>query len=199
MAKKDLAKFKTRAKALKAFKESTEGQRYLAVAAAMFRDQLTRAIRSRWSAGQSSWKPLNNNWEKQKARKGQSTRIWERTGKTLAAVTNNPPSKTGTKKGLTFGVNFYSDRAFIVPSTLTRDGMSAKQRRNLFMVLNWGRAKKTITRSSKGGLERIELKPLPARVVLVWDREDLPRLEADVAEAMTKQLQKAGLPAKVAR
>src|SRR5690606_20346409 len=101
-----VAKFKADAKALKALRDSAEGQHLVQIGIAMFRHLLSSALMSRWKARQSVWKPLSPRYAHWKERKGRGAEIWKNTGKTLRAIDNNVPVQIGTKKGLRFAINW---------------------------------------------------------------------------------------------
>lgn len=196
MAKaRSVAQFKMNAKAIKAFKESTEGKNFIGIAVAMFRAHLSGLIATRWAGSQSTWAPLTDKYAAWKARKGQGTQMWKASGRTLKAITNNVPSAIGSKRGLRFGINFHTDRAFVMPQTIRKKGYSMKQRNNLFMALNWGHRK---ARTVRRGNATYQLS-FPARPILAWEASDAPMMEKHVAEEMTRQLEQAGLPARPTR
>lgn len=106
---------------VKRFKESVEGTQYNTIAFAMFEDALTTGIARSVAARRSTWAPLNPKYKRWKERAGLSTNIWEMTGGTMRAVTNNMPKEIGrTVRGLKFGINYRTDLVFAIPKAFKR-------------------------------------------------------------------------------
>jgi hypothetical protein len=99
----------------KAFKQSVEGQNYVGVALAMFKDAFTQGLREEHARRQSEWPALSPRYLAWKRKAGLKTRAWEMTGGTLQAVTNSAPAKIGMTGKIRFGLNFKSDVAFAMP------------------------------------------------------------------------------------
>lgn len=191
-----------RAKLTKAFKESVEGRNYTEVALAMFRHVLTTGLRDEWSRRQTQWAPLAPRYMGWKRKRGLSQKIWEATGATLRAITNNPPERAGTKRKLQFGINFIRDLAFARPRAFkkAKSGRAWRELGNadfqgkVLNVLRYGNAKEKLTRyaKKKGGKAEDYRKfskhegRLPGRPLIVWPAASIKRIEEDVAAAVSK-------------
>lgn len=198
----------------RAFKESVEGQAYVRVASAMYRDALTDGLGSNFRKMQGTWPRLNRAYRQRKNRQGFSIQTWKRTGATLRAITNNPPNEKGkVRAGLRFGVNFTRDLAFARPTKFPRDGAGGKLTEltnsqfqiRIFNTLRYGNRRGKL----EGYLERNPGKGkakdyvklgrregrLKGRPLMTWTPEIVRQAEKDVAAAMEKLITEgAGKP-----
>lgn len=201
MARNKLAAI-DRAKATKAFKESLEGKNYIAIATAIFRYVLTSGLRQEWSRLQSEWAPLSSSHAAWKRAHGYGAGIWEMTGGTLRAITNNAPTRIGTKRKLQFGMNFVRDLAFARPRAFKKRGSGGSWRElsnsefqaKVFNVLRYGnRGHKLEGYAKRKGHKvgdyvkrRKGDGVLPGRPLMVWPSAALGHIRRDVGEVVTK-------------
>ncbi len=166
------ARWKERAKAIKAFKQSSEGQYLVNVALAAYKDKLTDRLEKQHKNKQGKWKRLDREYQSWKSEENLSDDKWKATGKLLKSVIDNPPKKLGTRKKVRFGINFYNYRAFLIPNALKkRKGIKKKQFKNIYYKLN------------------------NKRPFFVWEREEMPAIIENVQDAMDENIERLGLKA----
>lgn len=193
-----------------AFKKVEKDPALAEIAVAVYQKALRDGLRKRVESG--NFAPNSPAWKKRKKGKGP----WVRTGATLKAITNNAPTKLGTKKGVKVGVNFRSAMAFAQPRSFT-DGKGKRLpvalQEKVFNALKYGSVVTKIRSAfeKKGGgsledyvsgvtglkksdRERVVAGKgkMPGRPLFAWDTNWDAQMEKDIDAAIGRVLGKAG-------
>lgn len=180
------------------FKRAGADPQVKRLAAAVFRYPLTRGLAQYFGAAQSHWPPNSPEWAQ---RKGTGKRVWENSGRTLRALSNNPPSpKLGTRRGLRTGVNPRSLSAFAYPTTF-RDSkgkrLDQKRQAEVYQALRAGSGKGRLKAFAKkkarsfedvlkevGGLKK-RAPDIPGRPWVFWQTSWIDDVVRDLEETAT--------------
>ena len=202
----------------KAFRRAAKDPALAAIAVAVYQKPLRDGLQARLL--HRSWPPNSPEWLAAKRRKGWGQQPWVRTGRTLQAITNNPPEKLGTRKGIKVGVNWRNAVAFLLPRTFTDakgKRLPAKAQEMVFNTHRYGGAVSKIRSGwramlGRGGREsfrdylfgtygpknRAQAAALsghdgiPPRPLFAWAKEWSPDMTEDVEQAVQRILAKEG-------
>lgn len=184
-----------------AFRKTDGFKTYVRIGAAAFRPRLTDGTEKIVNQAQSSWAALHPAYAAAKQRQGQDPRKWVRTGRTLRAMTNNVPTREGTRKGLRFKIQS-NRRAIIRPAVfgpLRGKRPNTEVQKKILAILTKG------VRLGKGAKASAKNKRLagktgrPGRELLSWQKSEVPAVTTSVEKEMAAIMREAGLPAKAVR
>lgn len=195
------------------FRSLAKDKVLVALACAAFHKALTGGLVADWRARQGDFAPLSPDYAEWKKRRGLGPRIWQASGATVAAITDNPPEKPGLKKGLQFTVGKRGEQVFAVASPkafrnrkgkkLGRETQSA-----VYKYLTWGSARTKIAALAakkgwtsdeqteylrKRGLDTSRHGHNPGRKLLGWNPEWRAQMSRNIEAAIARAVRAEGM------
>ena len=191
-----------------ALKKAAKDPHIEAIAVAAFQFAFDEGLRQEFERLQATWPPDAPAWAAWKKRHGFKAGTWEMTGKTLAGITHNAPSKLKMTGGVKFGINWKNLRAFAIPRSFTdKKGkkLSAALSDRVYQTLRRGSAKHRIAKHAEKKGRSLEealsgafgpkrsAKTIPARPLFEWNAAWELRIAEDVEAAIKKIVEEEGL------
>lgn len=183
---------RTNKKTLKELRESSEGRRLDAIAAAVFEHLVTGGWEAKRVRLEPSWPALDVEWA---ARKG-SSEMWRFTGRAIRDLTVGELSGPGSKGPLRMRIHYKRAQASLMPrkkTAPTRKGKppakpgSARPRRGPLYQNVLKRMEGGSGRANKAGIRD------KGRTLLTWDPGDEAPAVANVARALQRNFDQAGI------
>lgn len=181
------AKFNTR-RLEKGFFKSSEFKNLERIGAAAFEPRMSGGFAKLIDERQGEWAPLSEQYKRDKARRGQSTKKMERTGRMRTALSQGRPPKQGTRKRVKFriGRNLLAYVRFRGFKPNKGKYPAKDQQEKIAKNLEYG--------IDSGGRARLKdragrrLSGRQGRPLFRWRREEIPAVEAAVAREASKIL-----------
>lgn len=194
-------------KAQRALERAAQDEATRRIGAAAFRKPFTDGLRN--IVQSANFPPNSPRWLAKKQAKGWGNKPWLRTGKTLDAISDNPPvDRLKTQGRVRFGLNRKAAMAFAQPRAFT-DGrgrrflraddqekvLNVHQRGSEMQRMREGAAKKGVSVAEyleDASLGSATGKIVPARPLMRWVSEWFKAIERDVEKAIATNLKKEG-------
>ena len=194
-------------KVQRAFERAAQDEAAKRIGAAALRKPFTDGLKNIVQG--ADFPPNSLRWLARKQQKGWGDKPWIRTGKTLEALSNNPPTEAlKTQGGVKFGFNRRKGQAFGIPRSLTghndRKRLKAKRQGKVLRTLQQGsrlhRLREGAAKAGQSIGKYVESIPgasatgmlLPPRPLMRWERSWMKEIERDVEQAIRENLKKEG-------